>query len=62
LKRNSRKAESEDIMKKSRLYYERMIETLTTLYLEHFDIAKYRDKAKMKLNTLMSEYSIYYNL
>lgn len=50
-----------EVMKKSRFYYEHMIETLTALYLEHFDIAKYRNKAKMKLNTLMSEYSFYYN-
>lgn len=50
-----------EVMKKNRFYYERMIETLTALYLEHFDIAKYRNKAKMKLNTLMSEYSFYYN-
>lgn len=49
-------------MKKSRLYYEHTIETLTALYLEPDDPAKYRDKAKMKINTLMSEYSFYYNL
>ena len=48
-------------MKKNRLYYEHTIETLTALYLEPDDPAKYRDKAMMKLNTLMSEYSFYYN-
>lgn len=49
-------------MKKRRIYYEHIITTLIALYLEPDDLAIYRDKAKMKLNTLMSEYSFYYNL
>ena len=48
-------------MKKRRIYYEHIITTLIALYLEPDDLAIYRDKAKMKLNTLMSEYSFYYN-